>query len=191
MTSANTKKKESLIRRYPIVGSRRWSNYWWATVIFLGALGFLLTGISSYVGFSLLPFTNQAAPTLVFFPQGLVMCFYGILGLFFSLYLWFTVFWSIGGGFNEFNKKQGTVRVFRWGFPGKNRRIDLRYPIKDVEAIRVEFIEGFNPRRTIYIRVKGKRDIPLTRIGQPLTFEQIENQASDLAKFLQVNLVVA
>jgi hypothetical protein len=116
------------------------------------------------------------------------MCFYGLLGLLFSIYLWLTILWSVGGGFNEFNKKEGIVRIFRWGFPGKNRRIDIRYFIKDVESIRVELKEGLNPRRTIYIRFKGKKDIPLTRIGQPLPLEEIEKQAAELAKFLQVSL---
>lgn len=175
-----------IIRRYGVIGSRRFSNYWWAFVILLGGLGFLLTGLSSYFGFNILPFLHSE--NIVFFPQGLVMCFYGFLGLIFSFYLWLTIFWSVGGGFNEFNKKEGIVRIFRWGFPGKNRRIDLCYPIKEIEAIRVEVKEGLNPRRTIYIRVKGKKDIPLTGIGQPMTLETIEKQAAELARFLQVSL---
>ena len=186
MADSYENEKSDLIRRYIVVGSRRLSNYWWASVICLGGFGFLLTGISSYLGFNLFPFIQSK--NIIFFPQGLVMCFYGILGIIFSLYLWLTLFWSVGGGFNEFNKKQGIVRIFRWGFPGKNRRIDLSYPINDIEAIRVELKEGINTRRTIYIRIKGKRDIPLTRIGQPLTLEEIEKQAAELAKFLQVSL---
>jgi len=174
------------IRRYTVIGSRRLSNYWWASIIFIGGIEFLLTGLSSYLGFNIFPFIH--AESIIFFPQGLVMCFYGFLGLIFSLYLWLTIFWSVGGGFNEFNKKEGIVRIFRWGFPGKNRRLDLCYSIKDIEAIRVEFREGLNPRRTIYIRIKGKKDIPLTRIGQPLSLEEIEKQAAELAKFLQVSI---
>ena len=42
------------IRRYIVIGSRRVSNYWWAAVIGLGGLGFLLTGLSSYLKFNLL-----------------------------------------------------------------------------------------------------------------------------------------
>ena len=229
MIDPSETQKPELIRRYIVVGSRRFSNYWWASVILLGGFGFLLTGISSYLNFNLLPFINEK--NILFFPQGLVMCFYGILGLIFSCYLWLTIFWGVGGGFNEFNKRQGIVRIFRWGFPGKNRRIDLAYDIKDIEAIRVEIKEGLNPRRILYIRVKGKttvsnvtsntskgsgnsdvketvlvkgqknavgitknlslqnkRDIPLTRIGQPTTLEDIEKQAAELAKFLQVSL---
>lgn len=186
MKNINETQNFELIRRYIVVGSRRFSNYWWASVLFLGASGFLLTGISSYLNFDLLPIIKSK--DILFFPQGLVMCFYGIIGLIFSFYLLLTIFWSVGGGFNEFNKKDGIVRIFRWGFPGKNRRIDLCYPLTDIEAIRVELKEGLNPRRTIYIRLKGKRDIPLTRIGQPLTLEEIEKQAAELAKFLQVSL---
>nr|YP_009105732.1 hypothetical chloroplast RF4 [Neocystis brevis]AIT94455.1 hypothetical chloroplast RF4 [Neocystis brevis] len=194
MTDSYETPESDLIRRYIVIGSRRLSNYWWALVIFLGGLGFLLTGISSYLGedntvvqwLNLLPFIQSK--NIIFFPQGLVMCFYGILGLIFSIYLGLTLFWSVGGGFNEFNKKEGIIRIFRWGFPGKNRRIDLSYPINEVEAIRVELKEGLNPKRTIYMRIKGKRDIPLTRIGQPLTLEEIEKQAAELAKFLQVSL---
>lgn len=178
--------QSNLIRRYIIVGSRRFSNYWWTVSICLGALGFLLTGISSYLKFDIFPLI--VSKNIQFFPQGLVMCFYGLFGLTFSFFLGFTLFWNVGEGFNEFNKKDGIVRIFRWGFPGRNRRIDLFYLINDIDAIKVEFKQGFNPRRTISLCIKGKRNIPLTRIGQPLTLEEIEKQASELAKFLQVSL---
>lgn len=182
---------ENFIRRYVIIGERRFSNYWWATIILIGAIGFLLTGISSYIGTknhfflseSFIPNTN-----ISFFPQGLLMCFYGSLGLLLSLYWWFLIFWNVGGGFNEFNKKEGIIRIFRWGYPGKNRKIDLSYTLKDVESIRVELKEGFDSQRTIFMTLKGKREIPLTGIGQPLTIQEIEKQASELANFLQVSL---
>jgi len=95
------------------------------------------------------------------------------------------VLWSVGGGFNIFDKQNGIVRIFRWGFPGKNRRIDLTYPIDEVTAIRLELKDGLNPRRTIYLCVKGQRQIPLTRVGQPMTLEEIEILAAELAQFLQ------
>ena len=33
---------------------------------------------------------------------------------------------------------------------------------------------------------QGRQDIPLTRIGQPMTLEELEGQAAELARFLQV-----
>ena len=48
---------------------------------------------------------------------------------------------------------------------------------------------GFSDsQRTIYLKLKGKNEIPLTGIGEPLTIQEIEKQASDLASFLQVSL---
>nr|YP_010733662.1 photosystem I assembly protein Ycf4 [Gayralia brasiliensis]YP_010733736.1 photosystem I assembly protein Ycf4 [Monostroma nitidum]WEG92933.1 photosystem I assembly protein Ycf4 [Gayralia brasiliensis]WEG93007.1 photosystem I assembly protein Ycf4 [Monostroma nitidum] len=176
------------IRRYNVIGSRRVSNYWWAFIIGVGGFGFLLTGLSSYLQFNLLPIIHSEK--ILFFPQGLVMCFYGVLGILFSFYLVLTIFFSVGEGFNEFNKELGMVRIFRWGFPGKNRRIDLSYEMDDVKAIRVELKEGINPKRTIYLCIKGQRQIPLTRIGQPLTLEEIEIQAAELAQFLQKDLLL-
>ena len=177
-----------LIRRYNVIGSRRTSNFIWAFLILGGSISFLVTGLSSYFNYNFLLIFN--AKNIVFFPQGLIMCFYGFLGLIFSIYLWLTIFWSIGGGFNEFNKIDGVVRIFRWGFPGKNRRILLEYSINQIEAIRIELKQGFNPKRMIYLQIRGKNEIPLTRIGQPLTLEEIELQASELAKFLQVSLLM-
>lgn len=185
---------ENFIRRYVIIGERRLSNYFWATFILLGAIGFFLTGLSSYSNNNL-SFLKLASgislfqnPNISFFPQGLLMCFYGSLGFLLSFYWWFLIFCNVGGGFNEFNKKEGTIRIFRWGYPGKNRKIDLLYTFKDVESLRVELRDGLDAQRTLFIKFKGKGEIPLTGIGQPLTIGEIEKQASELANFLQVSL---
>nr|ABU88345.1 hypothetical protein RF4 [Chlamydomonas moewusii] len=182
-----------LIRRYMIIGERRISNYWWAIFVSVGSLGFLSTGINSYfttvnIGNQVQSLIDSQSTFIPFFPQGLLMSFYGSLGFLLSLYWWFLIFWNVGGGFNEFNKKDGLIRIFRYGYPGKNRRIDLSYSLKDVEAIKVELKQGLDPQRTIYLRLKGNREIPLTGIGQPLTLKDIEKQASELANFLQVSL---
>ena len=177
-----------MIRRYTVIGSRRLSNYIWAFFIFLGSIGFLITGLSSYFNKDFFFIFNSK--NIVFFPQGLIMCFYGFLGLIFSIYLWLTILWSIGGGFNEFNKLDGNIRIFRWGYPGKNRCLILNYPIDQVESIKIELKQGLNPKRMIYLQIRGKKDIPLTRVGQPLTLEEIERQAAELAKFLQVSLLM-
>lgn len=168
----------------PVVGAKRFSNYFWASVVTAGASGFLITGASAYFKHNLVFFLD--ASDIEFFPQGLVMSFYGIAGLLLATYLWLTINWNVGAGYNEFNKEEGIFRVFRYGFPGKNRRVNLLTDLKDVTAVRVEIADGINPRRVVYVKCKGKGDIPLTRIGQPLTLEEVERQAAELAKFLQV-----
>ena len=98
------------IRQDKIIGSRRFSNYFWSVFLFAGGLGFLLAGISSYFNFNLLPFTNTAE--LVFIPQGVVMMFYGTLSLGFSIYIIITILLDIGGGYNEYNKVENLVKIF-------------------------------------------------------------------------------
>ena len=177
--------KEHIVR-YQVPGARRLSNYGWGSLMCLGGIGFLLTGLSSY--FNSPQFFFQYSPTIQFFPQGLVMCFYGLLGLLVGIYIWLIIIWNLGEGFNEFNLETGQIRIFRWGFPGKNRRIDLLYPFQDVQSIRVEIQEGFNPKRVVYLCLRGNRQIPLTRAGQPLSIQEIESQAAELAKLLQVSI---
>ena len=178
--------KASNVLQQQVLGSRRFSNYWWATVVSIGATGFLLAGISSYSKINLIPFANPTE--LLFIPQGIAIGFYGVAGLLLASYLWLVVVLDIGGGYNEFNKETGQVRIFRWGFPGKNRQIELNFPIQDVQAVRLEIKEGLNPRRSLYLRAKGRRNVPLTRVGQPMSLAQLENEGVKLARFLGVAL---
>lgn len=175
-----------MIQQEMITGSRRLSNYLWATLIFIGGTGFLLAGLSTYWQIELLPFTQVS--DLLFFPQGIIMIFYGTAAISFSIFLWFMIILNIGGGYNRFDKINGLITIFRLGFPGKNRNISLTYCMKDVEAIRVNIKNGLNPKREIYLKIKDKREIPLTRVGQPLILTEIEDKAANLAKFLDVIL---
>ena len=89
----------------PVVGAKRFSNYFWAGVVSIGATGFLITGASSYFEHNLLFFLD--ASEIKFFPQGLVMSFYGVAGSLLATYLWLTINWDVGAGYNEFNKDEG------------------------------------------------------------------------------------
>jgi len=174
----------SNIKKDIIIGSRRLSNYWWATIIFIGGLGFFLVGISSYLQIKLIPFTSSNQ--LMFFPQGIIMTFYGTIGILVSGFLWLTILWNVGAGYNEFNNDKGLITIFRQGFPGKNRILKLEYTIKEVQSIKVNINDGISPKREIYLKTKDLREIPLTNVGQPLLLSEIEEKASYLAKFLGV-----
>lgn len=174
------------IRQDKIVGSRRFSNYFWSVVLFIGGLGFLLAGISSYFKINLLPFTNSTQ--LVFIPQGLIMMFYGTLSLGISVYLIITVLLDIGSGYNEYNKTESLVKIIRRGFPGKNREILLVYSLSNIRSIGIKITEGLNPTRSIYLCLKDERQIPLTPVQEPTSISDLEEEAADLAKFLDLKL---
>nr|QHB78459.1 photosystem I assembly protein Ycf4 [Diplazium giganteum] len=169
-----------------IKGSRTFANSCWACILVCGATGFPPVGFSSCVGEDLIP--GLSSEHIVFIPQGVVMCFYGIAGLFLGLYLWCTAFRNVGGGYNLFDKREGFSSIFRWGFPGKNRRIHIRLVLKDVEAVGLESRGGFYPRRILYLKVRGRRNIPLTRIGEDLTLGDMEEKAAEPARFPRVSI---
>ena len=183
---ASAQASTNSVLKYPVLGARRLSNYWWATVMSLGATGFFLASLSSYLQINLLPFADPTS--LIFIPQGVAMGFYGVVGILLAGYLWVIITLDVGGGYNEFNKETGKVRIFRSGFLGKNRSIEIEHPLDKVQAIRVDIREGLNPKRALYLRVKGRPEIPLTRVGQPLPLSEIENQGAELARFLEVPL---
>jgi hypothetical protein len=174
------------IRQDKIIGSRRFSNYFWSVVLFVGGLGFLLAGLSSYFKINLLPFSDPTE--LIFIPQGVVMMFYGTLSFGLSVYILITILLDIGSGYNEYNKIENLVKIVRKGFPGKNREILLTYPISNVRAIGIKITEGLNPTRSMYLCLKDERNIPLTPVQEPTAISSLEEEASELAKFLDLKL---
>lgn len=66
--------------------------------------------------------------------------------------------------------------------------MDLTYPMDEITGVRLEFKQGLSPRRTIYLCV-DQREIPLTCNAQPMTLEEIEILATEIAQFLQKDLV--
>jgi hypothetical protein len=178
--------QSTLVRYNLILGSKRLSNYVWLLISFLGGTGFFLAGVSSYLQVQILPFTK--VDNISFIPQGIVMTFYGSIGIFLSLFLFANIIFNVGGGFNKYDKNLNKVEIFRLGFPIQNREIYLAYNFKDIRSIKLSIQEGLNPKREIYLCTKDQRQIPLTRVGEPLLLSSIEEEAVDLSLFLNVPL---
>ena len=120
-----------------------------------------------------------------FFPQGLVMGFYACLGLIFAIYSFLTIALQIGYGFNEFNRKERIIRIFRWGFPGKNRRIEACYSLNDIKSVKI----FSNYQKTICLCLKNDTEIILVRESFFDSIDIMETQATNIADFLGVPLV--
>ena len=67
---------------------------------------------------------------LVLFKRRIILPF--SIGLILSLNQIFILYSRIGEGFNEFNKKNGMMKIYRKGFPGKNEDINIVYPLSDI-----------------------------------------------------------
>ena len=166
-----------------MLGSRRLSNVLVAAVVSTGGLGFLLTSASSFMGTDLLPIGHPAELTWV--PQGLVMGLYGLAAVLLATYLWSVIAIDVGAGSNRFDRRAGTATISRRGF---RRRIDVELPLADIQAVKVEVRDGLNPRRRLALKLQGRRDLPLTRVGEPLPLAELELSGARLARFLGVPL---
>ena len=71
---------------------------------------------------------------------------------------------------------------------GTKKKYTEETAIKEIKSIKLIISEGINPKREIYLKTKDQREVPLTRVGEPLLLSQIEEEAVELASFLGVPL---
>ena len=166
-----------------VIGSRRLSNLLVAMAVSLGGVGFLLTSLSSRLGRDLLPIGHPAE--LVWVPQGLVMGLYGTAALLLAAYLWTVIGLDVGSGSNRFDRRSGQAQISRQAF---RQRIDVAFPLGEIQAVKVEVRDGLSPQRRLSLRVQGRRDLPLTRVGEPMPLAELERSGAELARFLGVPL---
>jgi len=166
-----------------VTGSRRGSNYVVGSMVSIGGIGFLLASLSSYLGKDLLPLGHPGS--FIFVPQGLIMGLYGLAAFLLAVYQWSLVLVDFGAGKNVFDKQLGTLTVSRRALL---KQINVEIQLKDVKAVKLEVREGLNPLRRIALRIQGRRDLPLSGVGQPLALAELEKEGAELARFLGVNL---
>lgn len=130
---SNKPNSSTLILKEEIKNKQILTDYIFSGIILLGSLGFLITGISSFFKYNFIFFLN--ADQILFFPQGITMCFYGSIGLVISISQFLILYWEVGNGYNEFNKEKGILEIYRKGYPGKNSEVKLTYEIKDILRI--------------------------------------------------------
>jgi len=167
-------------------GSRRLNNIFWAIAVSLGGFGFFLTGLSSFFGVNLLIFSDSSE--ISFIPQGIVLLFYGTVGSILGIFISLTVWWNVGSGYNEYNRDLQQVKLYRRGFPGKNRELIFNFSFDEIKSIKMRIKEGINPKRQLLLCLVDNREIPLTGIEEPVALNKIEDEAITIAKYLNVFL---
>jgi hypothetical protein len=113
------------------------------------------------------------------------MGLYGVAALLLASYLWAVIGIDVGSGSNRFDRAAGQATISRRGF---RQRIDVAIPLRDIQAVKVEVRDGLNPRRRLALKVQGRRDLPLTRVGEPMPLADLELSGAQLARFLGVPL---
>jgi hypothetical protein len=188
-------KGEILLYSEIIKGASRFSNYFWAVMLFLFGLGFMLTGFSSYFFYSKqnIPFLNFTE--IEFLPQGILLLFYGSCATLLSILILFFIKLDLGSGTNTFDIEAEVIRISRKGFPKisnklkmKQSNIYLVYPFSEITNIDLEITNGINPERTLYLNLKDNRRIPVTLSNQINDLGFLEKRAIFIAKLLKTEL---
>jgi hypothetical protein len=118
------------ILREEITEEDKFIKWLYNSIILLGGIGFLCVGISSYINYDIIFFLKS--DQIIFYPQGITMCFYGTCALIISINQIRILFNNIGEGYNEFNKSKKIMQIYRKGFKGKNSDINIIYPLTDI-----------------------------------------------------------
>lgn len=163
-----------------ITGSRNTKSIFTMVSLFLGGITFFGTGIGSY--YKLI--------TINYFPQGILMIFYGSFFTILSIYLGLTIFWNIGSGYNEFFTKKKMIFLVRKNFPGRNKLLFFSYSYKFVKLIKFLKKDGLNPRSNILLVLKDKREIPIYPAQFLLKPDKVEKEAIRIANMLNVSLEI-
>jgi hypothetical protein len=180
------KTKKYKVRRDIIIGRHRFSNYFFGTLVFFGGLIFLLVGIFGSND-SLLPDNRKY---IQFWPQGLVICFYGRMAVRLGIYLYLTRFFSVGRGFNEYNNEKKRVRIFRSRI--LSQYVEFFYSFSELIFLNFEtqrrLVESAN--FDLYLVLKERKKVLLTQLGSEdfRVPKEIERFASKLACFLKIPL---
>merc|ERR1712113_909269 len=98
---------------------------------------------------------------------------------------------SVGSGFNEYDKEKKLITVFRFWYPGKNRRVIKQYSFSRLKSIVLESKKQiFDPRDfDVYLNLDKDQRISLIEIGRQNGFLQQREQEYffiELAEFLDV-----
>jgi hypothetical protein len=173
------------IKKY-FKGSRCLENGFWAVVMSLGGLSFFMAGLSSFWKINFLVYFNYNE--VAFFPQGLILLFYGTLGSVIGIFLLLNVWWNVGSGYNEYNRDIQKVILYRRGFPGKNKTITFTFAFKTIKAIQLRIQEGLNSKHQVLMALDDNREVPLTGSDPVLILQRIEVEALSISKYLNIAL---
>lgn len=122
--------RDKKILKEEIIEENRGIKYLLNFTILFGALGFLITGISSFYKTNFITFLKS--DEILFFPQGLTMCFYGVIGTIVGINQLRILVLRIGEGYNKFDKEKGIMEIFRKGFKGEGSDVKIIYPLNDI-----------------------------------------------------------
>lgn len=186
---------DGMIIREKYQGARDFVSIFWSIVQPAASLGFLIVGVSTYVGEPIVdwnPITKQFLGFLrpnemiQWIPQGIFMSFYGFFGFFlFGPLQLFLVATNKGTGVAEFNKYTRKMTIVR------DEEMIKEVDFEDIKQVVMEYstMSALGSREVYLIDTNGQ-EIRFMETVDDLPKRVLERRASTLANFLDVDLDV-
>jgi len=188
----NTKEPGVMKDYYP--GARDFWSIFWGIIIPPVSAGFLVVGLSAFVGYDLVDLTPFTAkwlgflrlnPYINWIPQGAFMTFYGAGGLFFvgPSFLYFAIT-NAGSGVARFDKRTEVMQIIRDGELLQEERFD------DMDKVVLCWSELLLGEREIYIVKNDGTEIRFMETYNDPPKRVLERKAAELADFIGKDLDV-
>jgi len=127
-----------------ILSSKNRENVLLSSFLTLIGIGYFLAGTSSFYNVSYLPFSE--CKIISFIPQGIIMVFYGTLGIFLGVFINLsTLCFKVGLGVNVYNQTREKLIVSRKlfpSFPRKETKLCCVVSFFEVVSLRVSLTYG-------------------------------------------------
>lgn len=161
-----------------VPGSNQPQNYFIPIVLLIGGLkAFASIGFSPFIGVELnntLPLYSTTTQLPIFGPQSFSLIGYGSAALVLGGFLLFSTFSNLGAGSIKFEKgSQQIVLAFK-NYIGETQKLFFSYNFQELQCIRILYVESPYRKQSIFLVLKGEREIPIWSSDQPSKFNQAE-----------------
>jgi hypothetical protein len=173
----------------PNKGGRGWSSFLLGIAASIGGFGFLKIGFDSFFKANIGNFgTTCLLPFIPFIPQGVILVFYGTIGIIIGLFILWTFYWDVGWGYTLYEPDQKQITIHRTGFPGKNRTLHLVFPFKQLKAIKYITGERQGMTKQLDLSIRDGRQVFLMEINNAADLADIEVLVNFLANTLETGV---
>nr|AEJ72985.1 hypothetical chloroplast RF4 [Karlodinium veneficum] len=161
--------------------------------IIIGGLCFLTVGVITFIKQNF----EDSYQIIPFFPQGMILIFYGTIGILLGIFQNLTMWWNIGWGFYELDNVSKEIFIYRQSYPGKNEEIYLTFFFKDLNYLKVlivlrEDLTPVNSQKQLLLYLKDNRKIPiLTEFVKKISFKEFDYQTVVISRYLKIPITLA
>lgn len=161
-----------------VKGSNQPQNYIIPIILLLGGLkAFESIGFSPSIFIENNTNTTLYSSTThlpIFGPQSFSLIGYGSAALVLGGFLLFSTFSNLGAGSIKFEKPSQQIRLAFKNYIGETQRLFFSYNFQELQCIKIIYVESPYKKQSIFLALKGGREIPIWSTDQPGKFNEAE-----------------